>query len=380
MSYNDDSQEIIDRLTGDLEGICSKYWPGWTTATRKGVQVGLMTPRVKKSSKLPTSSFTVTLSGAKRGNWYRFSESVGGHSLALLHYGETGRVPSSKEDWRECYRLAREYLGMERQREIDPAEKEARERRRRQEQEERERRRAEEAAKAAEYREERILSAAEIWKQTKPLAGSLGDVYLRSRGLPPVSEWPWDCTRTIRFHPSLVSELEPKGGAWPALVGRVADSFDTGVSLWQVLVSRDGKGKASLNNCKVGRGPAGGGAVRIGGDGPSIGVAEGMETALAAWFLNGCRKPVWACLSTSGMIGFEPPMFVERIEIFPDGDGAKMNERGVMSSRPGMAAAVSLRDRVLPILGAGNVSIAPEPTIGSDYLDVYCDMKRKGLL
>lgn len=380
MSYQDDSQYIIDRLTDELERICDRYWSGWITETRKGVQVGLMTPRQKPSSKRPTSSFTVNLSGPKRGTWFRFSAGFGGSTLGLLYYGETGREPTSKDDWREAFRLAKDFLGIEQRQQIDPDEQKRREERRERERQEREARHAEEVQKAAEYREERILSAKEIWKQSLPLAGSLGEVYLEARGLPPVSEWPWDCNHTIRFHPNLISELEPRAGAWPAVVGKVVDSFSEGVSLWQVFVSRDGKKKAPLDNAKVGRGPAGGGAVRIGGDGPSIGVCEGMETALAAWFLNGCKKPVWSCLSTSGIIGFEPPVFVERIEIFPDGDGAKENERGVITERPGIGAARNLAQRITPIVGAGNVSIAAEPPMGSDYLDLYVSMKERGLI
>src|SRR5690606_20738254 len=35
-------------------------------------------------------------------------------------------------------------------------------------------------------REERILDAKAVWKESLPLAGSLGDTYLQGRGLPPV--------------------------------------------------------------------------------------------------------------------------------------------------------------------------------------------------
>lgn len=233
-------------------------------------------------------------------------------------------------------------------------------------------------------REERILDAKSVWKESIVLAGSLGDTYLQSRGLPPVSEWPWDCRTVLRFHPALDYELDRKAGKWPAIVCRNQSAEEAATGIWQIYVARDGKRKVPLENAKVGRGPAGGGAVRIGGEGPSIGIAEGVETALAAWFLNGCRKPVWAGLSTSGVAGFEPPLFVERIEVFPDGDRAKAklrrDEKFEVGERPGMLAARNLAARMIPVLGKENFSIAPEPVAGSDYLDVYVSMKQRGLI
>jgi hypothetical protein len=104
--------------------------------------------------------------------------------------------------------------------------------------------------------------------------------------------------------------------------------------------------KADVPNAKLGLGPASGGAVRLGGIGPKIGIAEGIESALAAWVLLGFRYPVWAGLSTSGVGSFEPPMEVEQIVVVPDSDRGLMDRQGRISDPPGIAAAKKLKVRM----------------------------------
>jgi len=388
-NYADDSREIADRINEEIEQVLSEYWPGWITGVQKGQHVAFVTPRVKGKNQRPTSSFVVQLQREK-GKWYRFSAGLGGFGMQLIAYGMFGRLADSKEDWKEVFAEARRILGIERrQEELSPEQKAEREERRNREEEDRRARAAAAEAEQAEKREERKQTAASVWKETRPLSGSLGDVYLQSRGLPPVAEWPWDPKDTLRFHPSVIYEPSPRLGMFPAVVGKVQDAFGNGIALKMICIEPNGSGKSSVIS-KAGldpkptMGPAGGGAVRIGGDGDSIGVGEGIETCLSAWFLNGCRKPVWSCLSTSGLIGFEPPAFVQRIGIFPDGDRAKQRERadGVfqISDRPGITAARKLEARMVPILGRNNVAIEQEPGVGRDYLDIYNDMKKRGLI
>ena len=52
--------------------------------------------------------------------------------------------------------------------------------------------------------------------------------------------------------------------------------------------------------------------------GSTLGVAEGIETAIAAHMLF--HVPVWALLSTSGMKSWRPPAGVRRVLIFGDND------------------------------------------------------------
>lgn len=361
--YVDDSAELSRRLEDDIEGVISKYWPSWIKSRVKGVDVALLTPRLKGKNKRPTSSFTVNLSGDRRGQWYRFSAAVGGGSLALLHYGHFGNVPNSKADWAEAYKLAREFLGITQQREESDEERSAREEKRKRDQQEREARERREAAHRAEREASRTYTAQEVWNAAQALKGSQGEAYLLGRGIPPIETWPWDCGDTLRFHPSLDYELDRSQGRFPAVVAAVRDFSGEIIAVWQIFLDRKQPIKAPVINPKVGRGPASGGAVRIGGDAPKIGGGEGCETALGLWALEGFRMPVWSFLSTSGMEKFEPPLFVKHVSIFHDGDrGQVMN--GKILEPPGMKSAKVLYGRMkdigvganfneMPILGDG---------------------------
>jgi len=245
-------------------------------------------------------------------------------------------------------------------RDISPEEKAARDSRRA----DAERKAAREAEDATRKAARRRGSARGVWCESLPLPGSIAESYLIGRGVPkPPMGWP----DVLRFHPDLDYELDRSAARMPALLAKVQGLDGKGSAVWQIYLDPKG-GKAKVENPKVGRGPAGGGAVRIGGIASHIGVAEGVETALAAWTLEGYRIPVWATLSTSGMQGFEPPPEIARVTIFPDGDRPKERPDGKIMDPPGMKAALALRDR---LAAAGiRASITPPPLGKGDFLDV----------
>ncbi|WP_029002751.1 DUF7146 domain-containing protein [Azorhizobium doebereinerae] len=361
----DDADEISDRLAADIKAVLNKLKPGWREVRGRGY----LTPKEKD-----LGSFQVHISGAKQGQWYRHSRKIGGGVIKLVAYLLSGNESPSKEDFKDAFQWARRHLGMTQEAETEEASQRRQEAARRHQADRERAQRRDEAV-----RRRKAETAQEVWAQCLPIAGTLAEKYLNLRGIPtPPCGWP----DVLGFHDRLEWELgsvwEDKrkvqdGPYFPCLVGRVQDAVGDTVAVWRVFLDPLTGGKAPVDNPKVGMGPAGGGAVRIGGLGPEIGGGEGMESSLAAWTIEGYRFPIWATLSTSGMIGFEPPMEVKRIRIYPDGD-LPQEQNGMIRAPPGLEAARKLRDRMIL---AGVPTGIEEPPFNADFLDVLNSLTKK---
>lgn len=144
------------------------------------------------------------------------------------------------------------------------------------------------------------------------------DKYLRSRGL--------DLTRypeALRFHGG-ARYYTPDEGAltFPAMLALIQESGGNWASIHRTFIDHSGAGKAGVEKPRLmmpGAIPKGC-AVRLGEPlGGVLGVAEGIETALAASMLHQ-DMPVWAALSTNGMAEFIPPPNVTDLYIYGDND------------------------------------------------------------
>ena len=189
-----------------------------------------------------------------------------------------------------------------------------------------------------------------LWEAAEPIAGTLGEVYLRTRGvvgrLPP----------SLRF----VARLEHnfRLTAHPALIAAVQDGEGAVTAIQRIWLSDDGRAKAALDPAKAGLGPMRDGAVRLDPPAAVLGLAEGVETALSARQLY--TLPVWATLGASRLKSVRLPDVCRSVVIFADN-----GEAGLRLARE---ACAHYRDA-----GRGARLIAPPRAFGD-----FNDMVRAG--
>ena len=132
-----------------------------------------------------------------------------------------------------------------------------------------------------------------VWEATRPLAGTIGEVYLEARGVGHVAG-----AAALRFHPGLSHPAAP--GRFPCLVAGAQDVSGRFAGIQRTYL--DGSRKAAVDPVRASLGSPAGGAVRLcqPHDGRLL-VGEGIETAAAAALVLDWSGGVWAALSTSGM-------------------------------------------------------------------------------
>lgn len=213
---------------------------------------------------------------------------------------------------------------------------------------ERARREAEDRADAA----KRALQAQRLWREARPIAGTVAETYLRGRGI--------TCalSKVLRFHPACWHGATAT--RHPALVAQVQGGDDFAVH--RTYLRADGTGKAALEPVKVMLGPVAGGAVRLCEAQGRLAVAEGLESALSlASGLLQRPASIWAALSTSGLRALRLPPDPGRLTIASDGDPA------------GAAAAHALAERAHALGWAVSLLPAPESRDWNDILTMKGD-------
>jgi predicted P-loop ATPase len=189
------------------------------------------------------------------------------------------------------------------------------------------------------------LEVRRILDGCRPLSGTPAETYLRSRG------FAYPGSPDLLSHPDLTDYDGGRG--WPGMVAvpRRADGAQVG-GIHRTFLLDDGSGKAPAGKKMLGS--VADGAVRlfpIGDDG-QLGIAEGIETALAAQAIFGV--PVWAALSADGVARWQWPADARRVTVFADAGEA------------GRAAAARLAER-LTAAGVPHEIVAP--LHGDDFND-----------
>jgi putative DNA primase/helicase len=199
----------------------------------------------------------------------------------------------------------------------------------------------------------KVQALTQVWNGSRPV--TRGDPvwqYLNRRlGLEIV---PAD----LRLHPGLryTDEDGRDLGRFPAMVARIRYPDGAGASIHRTYLTDDGHKAAVPQAKKIMAGkPLNTGAVRLGAAGTTLGISEGIETALAASQRFGV--PVWAATNVVLLEAWVPPEGVERVLIAGDND----------VSFTGQAAAFGLARRLVQKGLAVEIRLPDQ--VGKDWAD-----------
>lgn len=178
--------------------------------------------------------------------------------------------------------------------------------------------------------------------------------YIGSRGLY-LPQNP-DCLRYVERCPV---PREHGGGFAPAMIALVMPAGEGYANIHRTFLRPDGSGKADMAEPRAmmpGR-IADGSAIRLANvHGERLGIAEGIETAIAA--SQRFNVPTWAAINSTILMKWQPPAGVNEVVIFGDNDRL----------HGGQMAAETLAHRLAVKGFAVDVRIPPE--VGKDWADV----------
>ncbi len=128
----------------------------------------------------------------------------------------------------------------------------------------------------------------------------------------------------LRYHPSLVHS---NGNRYPAMIGILRDANGDGTTVHRTYLTKDGHKAEIPDNKKFMSGlDLPGSVIRLGyHHSTDIGIAEGVETALAASKQFG--MDVWAANTASLLESFIPPFASGSVTIFGDNDLGYMGQK-----------------------------------------------------
>lgn len=197
----------------------------------------------------------------------------------------------------------------------------------------------------------KMAAVRRIWSESEPVCkGDPVWLYLNRRiGIELIPA-------CLRYHPALPYVDGESIDYYPALVAAVSSHENQGIGVHRIYLTADGK-KAPVDKAKklmAGK-PMNGASIKLGAAGEVLGIAEGIETALAA-----SRKfsvPVWAAISANLMEQWLPPSVAKKVIVFGDND----------ASYTGQASAFALAKKLR--LKGIDVDVQIPELAGTDWAD-----------
>ena len=197
----------------------------------------------------------------------------------------------------------------------------------------------------------KMAAVKRIWNETEPVCkGDPVWLYLNKRTGIEIAP------ACLRFHPALPYIDHDQIDYHPALVARVTNYAGEGVGIHRIYLTNSGD-KAPVETAKklLACKALGGASVKLGRIGEDLGIAEGIETALAASMRF--SVPVWSAINANLLEQWLPPKDVKHVVIFGDND----------ESYTGQASSFVLA-RKLKNKGF-SVSVRIPETVGTDWAD-----------
>ena len=194
----------------------------------------------------------------------------------------------------------------------------------------------------------------DTWKHSKnPL---ITVDYLSSRGIPTEII---EQAKDLRGHKSLVYIGENKDRMFrPAMLALIRNTKGEPISIHRTYLGIKPKEKKIMPPIET----ITGGCVRLGEPDDTLVLAEGVESALAAWAITG--SPAWATISAHGLAEFKSiPRHVKKVIVCADND----------ASFTGQEAAFACAKTMKQKLKVETVVTMPK-IIGMDMLDVLQEM------
>jgi DNA primase len=173
------------------------------------------------------------------------------------------------------------------------------------------------AAPAPEAPPKNVDWLAGAWTQAKPSDNSLVRDYLEARGIR-TARLPSRVFSYLRFEPQVLHR--ESGLKLPAMLARISSVDGKMIGLHRTFLQNAGGavGKAAVSPAKKMFGSFTGGAVQLFAPGSTLGIAEGIETALSVWQATGL--PVWPALSIANLSTIKIPACVREIVLCIDND------------------------------------------------------------
>jgi len=171
----------------------------------------------------------------------------------------------------------------------------------------------------SDWRESRARKAIAIFKAARPIAGTLGEKYLRAARRIDLAEWP----PAIRYHPRCARA----DGCAPAVVAEMRGiRTDAPTAIQRIFIYPDATGR---DGDRMMFGAARGAVCKLSPDeevGEALGLAEGVETGLAVMAAG--WRPAWSVMSAGALAEFPVLAGIRALTIFADHD-----EAGLLAAR-----------------------------------------------